>query len=284
MESSSWQQEKTRYLRGFPLRPVLLSLFLHALVLLGLAPQFAPAEFSLPPASILRGVLLPGTPPVSVAAAEPAAILQRDLSPAPVVATPPSPVHEADVAATQKPQPDPAPTQPAAANAVQSHAAVPAIAVPPVPQGFPSVTPTFAQPSVPNKTRAIASETPGGVVSRATSGPATVALAKEADERGANAAGLRQFRMALAVEARRFRRYPEVARRDGLAGTAEVRVTIETGLPVRRVDLSRSSGYAVLDAAALEMLRQAVTRVVLPESLRGQSFAVSLPVVFEVEE
>jgi TonB family protein len=69
-----------------------------------------------------------------------------------------------------------------------------------------------------------------------------------------------------------------------LTGTAEVRVTVETGLTARRVDLSRSSGYAVLDAAAVEMLRQAVTRVELPESLRGLSFAVALPVVFEVEE
>jgi protein TonB len=137
---------------------------------------------------------------------------------------------------------------------------------------------------VPNKTQAIASDTPGGVVSRTTAGPATVAMAKELSDRGANAAGLRQFRMALAVEARRFRRYPEAARRDGLTGTAEVRVMVETGLPARRVDLSRSSGYAVLDTAALEMLRQAVTRVELPESLRGQSFAVLLPVVFEVEE
>ncbi|MDP3030903.1 MAG: TonB family protein [Rhodocyclaceae bacterium] len=273
MESSSWQQEKTRNLRGFPLRPVLLSLFLHALVLLGLAPQFAPAEFSVPPASILQGVLLPGTPPVSVAAAAPEAILQRDLSPAAVVATPPRPVRETNVAATQKLQPDPAPTQPAAANAAL-----------PVPQGFPSVTPTFAQPSVPNKTQAIASDTPGGVVSRTTAGPATVAMAKESSDSGANAAGLRQFRVALASEARRFRRYPETARREGLTGTAEVRVTIETGLPARRVDLSRSSGYAVLDAAAVEMLRQAVTRVELPESLRGQNFAVLLPVVFEVED
>ncbi|MDP2170223.1 MAG: TonB family protein [Rhodocyclaceae bacterium] len=255
---------------------MLLSLFLHALVLLGLAPQFAPAEFSVPPARILQGVLLPGMPPVSVAAAAPEAILQRNLSPAAVVATPPRPVRKTNVAATQKLQPDPAPTQPAAANAVQSHTAVSADAVPPAP--------TFAQPSVPNKTPAIASVTPGGVVSRASAGPATVAMAQESSDSGANAAGLRQFRVALASEARRFRRYPETARRDGLTGTAEVRVTIETGLPARRVDLSRSSGYAVLDAAAVEMLRQAVTRVELPESLRGQNFAVLLPVVFEVED
>jgi protein TonB len=52
----------------------------------------------------------------------------------------------------------------------------------------------------------------------------------------------------------------------------------------RHADLARSSGHEILDKAALDMLRQAAGRAVLPESLRGQNFAVLLPVVFEVEE
>jgi protein TonB len=52
----------------------------------------------------------------------------------------------------------------------------------------------------------------------------------------------------------------------------------------RHAVLARSSGHEILDQAALEMLRQAAARAVLPESLRGQSFAVLLPVVFEVKE
>ncbi len=277
MESSSWQQEKTRNFRGFPLRPMLLSLLLHTLVLLGLAPQFSPVEFSVPPIIVLHGELLPALPPDSAVtnevAIEPVVHAQRELPPVPILATPSNLVREIIAEPAQKPRADPAQTQPVAVNAVQ-----------PVPQGFPSVTPTMAQPSVPNKSLATSSEAPGGIVSRTTAGPATVAVAKELSDRGANAAGLRQFRVALAGEARRFRRYPETARREGLTGTAEVRVTIETGLPARRVDLSRSSGHLVLDAAAVEMLRQAVTRVELPETLRGQNFAVLLPVVFEVED
>jgi len=110
-----------------------------------------------------------------------------------------------------------------------------------------------------------------------------VAMA-ETDERGPDAAGLRQFRLALASEARRFRRYPEVARRAGLSGTVEVRVIVDAGGLTRRTDLTRSSGHEVLDTAALEMLHRAVVRTGLPESLRGQEFAVLLPVVFAVEE
>ncbi|MBS3934839.1 MAG: TonB family protein, partial [Sulfuritalea sp.] len=83
--------------------------------------------------------------------------------------------------------------------------------------------------------------------------------------------------------ARRVRNYPEAARRDGLTGTAEVRVTVDARAG-RRTELSRSSGHPLLDAAALEMLRTAAARAPLPESLRGREFAVLLPVVFEVED
>jgi protein TonB len=131
--------------------------------------------------------------------------------------------------------------------------------------------------------RTIPREPAGGVaVSRARQEPVTVALAAPT-EHGPDAAGLRQYRLALAGEARRFRSYPEAARREGVAGTAEVRVSVTAGTQ-RQAELARSSGHAVLDTAALEMLRAAAARAVLPDSLRGQEFAVLLPVVFEVEE
>lgn len=105
-----------------------------------------------------------------------------------------------------------------------------------------------------------------------------------AETQGPDAAGLRQYRLALAGEAKRFRRYPESARRTGLSGTAEVRVVVTAGAGGRQTALNHSSGHAVLDEAALEILRKAAERAELPASLRGQSFAVLLPVVFEVED
>jgi len=111
----------------------------------------------------------------------------------------------------------------------------------------------------------------------------TVALANPQEMRGPDAAGLRQYRLALAGEARRYRSYPEAARREGVHGTAEVRISVGLGAQ-RLTELVRSSGHALLDTAALEMLRSAAARTTLPESLRGQEFAVLLPVVFEVEE
>lgn len=112
--------------------------------------------------------------------------------------------------------------------------------------------------------------------------PVTVALAVPSDARGPDAAGLRQYRLALAGEARNFRNYPETARRTGAIGIAEVRVIVSGHAP-RQTELSRSSGHAELDAAAVEMLQAAAARAPLPDSLRGQAFAVLLPVVFAVE-
>lgn len=124
----------------------------------------------------------------------------------------------------------------------------------------------------------------GESMQRTTAKPASVALAAPVEVRGPDAAGLRQYRLALAGEARRFRRYPDAARREGITGTAEVRVTVAAAGAARHAELAHSSGHAVLDAAALDMLRQATARALLPESLRGQDFAVLLPVVFEVEQ
>lgn len=118
---------------------------------------------------------------------------------------------------------------------------------------------------------------------RGGGGPAAVAL-EAVETQGPDAAGLRQYRLALAGEAKRFRRYPETARRTGLSGTAEVRVVVTAGGAGRQTALNRSSGHAVLDEVALEILRKAADRAELPAALRGQNFAVLLPVVFEVEE
>lgn len=154
----------------------------------------------------------------------------------------------------------------------------------PVKTGRTAATTVAPAPTFIPEPSSVAGNTAGESVPRLAEELATVALAPVAVERGVDAAGLRQFRLALAGEARRLRRYPEQARRAGLAGTTEVRIAVEAGGTMRRADLSRSSGHALLDAAALEMLGEAVTRTSLPESLRGRNFAVLLPVVFEVED
>lgn len=101
---------------------------------------------------------------------------------------------------------------------------------------------------------------------------------------GIDAEGLRDYRLALAREARRYKRYPREAIEAGWVGTAQVQVAIRADGPPPAPRLVRSSGHDVLDAAALDMLRQAQPATSLPPTLRGRSFVVSLPVVFELPD
>jgi periplasmic protein TonB len=98
-----------------------------------------------------------------------------------------------------------------------------------------------------------------------------------------SAEGLRQYRLALAREARRYKQYPPLARSRGWEGTVELRVEITAGARPS-VGLARSSGHEVLDAEALEMMGRAVLLAVVPVSLQGRSFSVPVPVRFALDE
>lgn len=100
---------------------------------------------------------------------------------------------------------------------------------------------------------------------------------------GIDAEGLRRFRLALAREIRRHKRYPVRAEQAGWTGTVVLRVKVGVAGPLG-VELAKSSGYGELDDAALEMLRRALPATSLPASLRERAFAVDLPVVFELTE
>lgn len=97
-----------------------------------------------------------------------------------------------------------------------------------------------------------------------------------------DAENLRSYRLSLALNARRFHQYPPQAIEQGHSGTAHVRIAVaQNGLP-GRVDLLRSSGHDSLDREARDMLARAAQSTALPEALRGQAFAVDLPVEFSL--
>lgn len=120
----------------------------------------------------------------------------------------------------------------------------------------------------------------------APSGPAAVSggLLIEGGASGEAADGLRGYRLAVAVQARRFKRYPAQAMASGWAGTAEVRIEVGGDGRPRPATVVRSSGHEVLDRAALTTIDAGALRARLPDSLRGKAFAVVLPVVFNLDE
>lgn len=144
-------------------------------------------------------------------------------------------------------------------------------------------------PNTPPQSNTLASTTEKPL--RSDSPPAGMAVAaREAvpqvvaatDGAGLDADGVRQYRMALALEARRFKRYPPSALAEDVGGTVEVRVSVAAGGQAQEIALARTSGYSALDDAALDMLRKAAPRTVVPELLRRRSFVINLPVVFDV--
>ena len=96
--------------------------------------------------------------------------------------------------------------------------------------------------------------------------------------------GVRQYRLNLAREARRFKDYPRGARERGWEGVVAVVVNTVAGVGVPVVSLSQSSGFDVLDQAALDLVGQAVSTATIPESLRGRQFALTLPIHYRLDD
>lgn len=115
-------------------------------------------------------------------------------------------------------------------------------------------------------------------------GGASPAGTSNVPSEGASADDLRQYRVALAIAARRFKRYPLLARERGWAGRVEVAVNLSAWQPNPRLSLVQSSGHAALDEQALSMIEQASATTTLPESLRGKDFRVLLPIEFTLED
>lgn len=99
-----------------------------------------------------------------------------------------------------------------------------------------------------------------------------------------DADGLRLYRLALAKEARRYKRYPALARERNWEGVVTVTISIPLPGALPLVALGKSSGHEILDRQALEMIGQAVLAASLPESLRGRAVTVSLPVRYSLDE
>jgi len=149
---------------------------------------------------------------------------------------------------------------------------------PSVPQGVAAPAEAVAKPG------AASEPAPAAAVGPAAAGSATAGLLTEGNAGGDTLDGLRGYRLAVAGQARRFKRYPAQAMASGWAGTVEVRVEVGSDGRPRAATVARSSGHEVLDRAALTMIDAGALRARLPDVLRGKSFAVVLPVVFNLDD
>lgn len=153
----------------------------------------------------------------------------------------------------------------------------------------PLVTPDLASRSFPaQESTALADPAPSSspVPAERSAGspvPTVDEGASEPSREGVSADELRQYRLSLAIAARRFKRYPALARERAWEGTVEVLIVVSALLPAPEISLARSSGHAALDEQALDMIGQAARATALPGNLQGRSFRLLLPVRFSLE-
>ena len=240
------------------IRCVLASIALHVLVLLGLSWWGAAA----PPAKALL-VLTARLVPFAGA---PHAPVQP---PPPKLAPPPlSEPASAPRPALTKPAVKPAPVPQNAAQAEAAHA--------PQPEPAPAAT-SLAAPPAP-----VAAPVETRPAPQATAGiPATEAANKSGNE--ADAGTLDQYKLALIIASRRYKRYPAIALEKGWQGRVEVHMVIGANGMIASASIKTGSGHDILDNQALDMLKKGNTTVPIPASLRGREFSIDIPVIFNLE-
>jgi len=99
-----------------------------------------------------------------------------------------------------------------------------------------------------------------------------------------SAEDVRQYRTSLAISARRFKRYPALAKERGWEGNVEIALDFRRVSSGPEVSVASSSGRSMLDDQALEMIRQAARVTDLPASLKGREFRVILPITFNLND
>ena len=254
------------------------SIVLHALILF-----VAPNLFQPPKAHrVVPGPIVARLAQPAAAAPPPAAAPAETPQPRTEDPPPPPPLPQA------KPQPAPS-TKPAA---------VPA----PAPTAKPDPTPTAKPaPSTPAPSRPATSSSeaprPSEAAPAASASTSTAPAAKpepappvQAPTAPApavdpsNAATLSQYRIAIITAAKRFKRYPRTAMDNNWEGKVEIRMVIGANGMISSIGIKTGTGFDILDAQALDMIRKAKPMVMIPPALGGKEFTVDVPVIFSLKE
>ena len=236
----------------------------------------------------LHALMLALFPDIDVRAPVPSAVPVLTATIAPRIVEPETDSPSAARAARPR---DPAPPKPALKPPADPAPAVrtaPETAVPFVQEAPPPAGVDAAPEAAPAQTERAAPSAPVALEPRTPDPPAagepTVRLPSRARLVGESDAGsLDQYRLALIVQAKRYKRYPAQAVERGWAGTVEVRLVIAPDGVMRDALIKSSSGYRVLDDQALDMVKKAKPLTMIPPALRGREFSVDIPVIFDLQ-
>jgi TonB family protein len=99
-----------------------------------------------------------------------------------------------------------------------------------------------------------------------------------------NAEVMRRYEQMISLWIQKFKLYPEEARTQGLQGETVVRIRIDRQGNVRYYILERSTGYQLLDRAAIDMIRRANPVPAVPHDYPpGDLMEFLIPVTFNLQ-
>lgn len=198
--------------------------------------------------------------------------------------TAPAPAPEPPVAPKPEPKPRPRP-QPSPQPRLET--SLPLLSVE---DSMPSPE-SYVVPEAPAATTedAATASAPASVPEESAPGQAQAPVAEAAEAAGQAAievldgdAAWEAYGRLLYEEVSRHKRYPPLAIRRHWEGRAMISARFKLGQLVEVTLLEPGSGHAVLDKAALEMVRNAVAQIPLQRGVSGKSFSVVIPVDFKL--
>jgi protein TonB len=188
---------------------------------------------------------------------------------------PPKPANPAPPQA--EPPPPPAPRQ--AARPPQLPPRRPAAQTAPPRQPAPVLSTAPVKPSAEPAT-VVTPAAPPAPAAQAEAPPPAVAAAPRAEDPG----NLARYRLELLTVAKRYERYPRIARDNGWEGQVGLRIAISEAGALAPIAVIKSSGRTVLDDEGRSMIRSAHPQVPLPPALRGKAFGFDVYINFRLQE
>lgn len=94
---------------------------------------------------------------------------------------------------------------------------------------------------------------------------------------------VREYSQAVVAKIIEDQRYPSEALERGLEGRVLIAAQIGSDGQVRSATVLESSGYTMLDEAALDKVRTTRNLPAPPVMLRGREFTMDVPIIFRIE-
>jgi protein TonB len=93
---------------------------------------------------------------------------------------------------------------------------------------------------------------------------------------------LQSFARSVRKKIEASKKYPIAAQTAGIEGRTGVRMTILKDGRLQKVEVAKSSGYEILDKAALQSVREAAPFPPIPEKARREEIQMSVTLIFKI--